>query len=178
MIYKKMKLSDVYLIELDKKVDDRGWFSRVYCEKEQKENIFPESIKQVNSSFSKQKGTLRGLHFQNEPFQESKIIKVLTGKIYDLILDLRPESSTYLQWEAFELSSETKEMLYVPKGFAHSILTLEDDTEILYFVSEFYQQNSESGIRWNDPYFNFHWPLKPSVVSGKDQNWPLFENNI
>ena len=175
MIYKKMKLNDVFLIELDKKVDDRGWFSRVYCEKEQAENIFPESIKQVNTSFSKNKGTLRGLHFQNKPFEESKIIKVLSGSVYDLILDLRQESSTYLQWEAFELSSESKEMLYVPKGFAHSILTLEKDTEILYFVSEFYQQNSESGIRWDDPYFKFSWPITPSVISSKDQSWPLFQ---
>ena len=170
-----MKLNDVFLIELDKKVDDRGWFSRVYCEKEQAENIFPESIKQVNTSFSKNKGTLRGLHFQNKPFEESKIIKVLSGSVYDLILDLRQESSTYLQWEAFELSSESKEMLYVPKGFAHSILTLEKDTEILYFVSEFYQQNSESGIRWDDPYFKFSWPITPSVISSKDQSWPLFQ---
>ena len=175
MIYKKMKLNDVFLIELDKKEDDRGWFSRVYCEKEQAENIFPESIKQVNTSFSKHKGTLRGLHFQNKPFEESKIIKVLSGSVYDLILDLRQESSTYLQWEAFELSSESKEMLYVPKGFAHSILTLEKDTEILYFVSEFYQQNSESGIRWDDPYFKFSWPITPSVISSKDQSWPLFQ---
>ena len=175
MIYKKMKLNDVFLIELDKKVDDRGWFSRVYCEKEQAENIFPESIKQVNTSFSKNKGTLRGLHFQNKPFEESKIIKVLSGSVYDLILDLRKESSTYLQWEAFELNSESKEMLYVPKGFAHSILTLEKDTEILYFVSEFYQQNSESGIRWDDPYFKFSWPITPSVISSKDQSWPLFQ---
>ena len=170
-----MKLNDVFLIELDKKEDDRGWFSRVYCEKEQAENIFPESIKQVNTSFSKNKGTLRGLHFQNKPFEESKIIKVLSGSVYDLILDLRQESSTYLQWEAFELSSESKEMLYVPKGFAHSILTLEKDTEILYFVSEFYQQNSESGIRWDDPYFKFSWPITPSVISSKDQSWPLFQ---
>jgi dTDP-4-dehydrorhamnose 3,5-epimerase len=163
------------LIELDTKVDDRGWFSRVYCEKEQAENIFPESIKQINSSFSKDKGTLRGLHFQNKPFEESKIIKVLSGCVYDLILDLRKESSTYLQWEAFELNSKSKEMLYVPKGFAHSILTLENDTEILYFVSEFYQQNSESGIRWDDPYFKFSWPITPNVISSKDQSWPLFQ---
>jgi dTDP-4-dehydrorhamnose 3,5-epimerase len=175
MIYKKMKLNDVFLIELDRKVDDRGWFSRVYCEKEQAENIFPESIKQINSSFSKDKGTLRGLHFQNKPFEESKIIKVLSGCVYDLILDLRKESSTYLQWEAFELNSKSKEMLYVPKGFAHSILTLENDTEILYFVSEFYQQNSESGIRWDDPYFKFSWPITPNVISSKDQSWPLFQ---
>jgi dTDP-4-dehydrorhamnose 3,5-epimerase len=175
MIYKKMKLNDVFLIELDRKVDDRGWFSRVYCEKEQAENIFPESIKQINSSFSKDKGTLRGLHFQNKPFEESKIIKVLSGCVYDLILDLRKESSTYLQWEAFELNSKSKEMLYVPKGFAHSILTLENDTEILYFVSEFYQQNSESGIRWDDPYFKFSWPITPKVISSKDQSWPLFQ---
>ena len=170
-----MKLNDVFLIELDRKVDDRGWFSRVYCEKEQAENIFPESIKQINSSFSKDKGTLRGLHFQNKPFEESKIIKVLSGCVYDLILDLRKESSTYLQWEAFELNSKSKEMLYVPKGFAHSILTLENDTEILYFVSEFYQQNSESGIRWDDPYFKFSWPITPKVISSKDQSWPLFQ---
>jgi dTDP-4-dehydrorhamnose 3,5-epimerase len=129
----------------------------------------------VNTSFSKHKGTLRGLHFQNNPFEESKIIKVLSGSVYDLILDLRKESSTYLQWEAFELNSESKEMLYVPKGFAHSILTLEKDTEILYFVSEFYQQNSESGIRWDDPYFKFSWPITPSVISSKDQSWPLFQ---
>ncbi len=170
-----MKLNDVYLIELDRKVDDRGWFSRVFCEKEQEENIFPESIKQINSSFSKQKGTLRGLHFQKKPFEESKIIKVLSGSVYDLILDLRKESSTYLQWEAFELNSNSKEMLYVPKGFAHSILTLENDTEILYFVSEFYQQNSESGIRWDDSYFKFSWPITPSTISSKDQSWPLFQ---
>ena len=175
MIYKKMKLNDVFLIELDKKEDDRGWFSRIYCEKEQAENIFPESIKQINSSFSKDKGTLRGLHFQNKPFEESKIIKVLSGCVYDLILDLRKESSTYLQWEAFELNSKSKEMLYVPKGFAHSILTLENDTEILYFVSEFYQQNSESGIRWDDPCFKFSWPITPNVISSKDQSWPLFQ---
>jgi len=103
------------------------------------------------------------------------MIKVLSGCVYDLILDLRKESSTYLQWEALELNSKSKEMLYVPKGFAHSILTLENDTEILYFVSEFYQQNSESGIRWDDPYFKFSWPITPNVISSKDQSWPLFQ---
>ena len=130
---------------------------------------------QANLSYSKRKGTIRGIHYQVEPFGEAKLVRCVRGAIWDVIIDLRPASSTYLQWFGVELSASNRLQLYVPKNFAHGFQTLVDDTEVMYQVSEFYAPDAERGIRWNDPSFSIGWPQSSELtLSAKDQNWPNF----
>jgi dTDP-4-dehydrorhamnose 3,5-epimerase len=133
-------------------------------------------VRQANTSLSHKKGTLRGMHFQNDPFQETKLIRCTNGKIYDVIIDLRPQSKTYRQWFGIELSRENYKMLYVPEDFAHGFITLEDESEVTYLVTQFYSPGSEGGIRWNDPLFNIEWPLEALVISEKDANHPNYKD--
>jgi dTDP-4-dehydrorhamnose 3,5-epimerase len=172
--FSKTSLKDVLLIDLDLNEDERGWFSRVYCENEFQNVGVKNEIKQINSSASLKKGTLRGIHFQNSPFRESKIFKVLRGSICSLIVDLRIDSPTYLKYDSFELDSSKRNMIFVPEGFGNSTLSLTNHVEILYFVNQFYTPSVENGIRWDDPFFNFEWPIKPVHISEKDRNWPDF----
>jgi len=175
MIFKKTKIKGLYIIEPELKIDERGYFARIFCKNEFKKIGFDFKIVQINRSLTKKRGTIRGLHFQKPPKSEDKIVVCLKGKIFDVALDLRKNSPTFGKWFSVELSEENKKMFLIPKGFAHGFQTLTDNCEILYFVSEFYFPKYEGGVRWNDPFFNIKWPLKPTIISEKDKNWPLFK---
>lgn len=167
-------LNGAYLIDLEKKEDERGFFARSFCVNEFENQQLEHNIVQINNSLSVTKGTLRGMHYQLAPKAETKIVRCITGSLYDVIIDLRKESPTFGKWFGHELSAQNRTMLYVPKGFAHGFITLTDNTEALYLVTEFYAASQERGIRYNDPYFDIRWPITPVVVSEKDQHHPDF----
>ena len=169
-------MKGVYLIELDKlNVDERGFFARSWDKSELEKYGLETNIAQCSISYNKKKGTIRGLHYQKPPYEETKIIRCTSGKLYDVVLDLRKSSSTYTKWESFELSRTNYKMIYIPKGIAHGFQTLEKNTEIFYQISEYHVPDYYSGIRWNDPAFNIIWPLDVSEVSKKDSSYNLFE---
>jgi dTDP-4-dehydrorhamnose 3,5-epimerase len=168
MRYIETPLPGAYLIELEKREDDRGFFARLFCAKEFQDKGLDKTFVQANNSFSRDKGTLRGLHYQLEPHAETKLVRCIKGSFYDVILDLRPESPTFGKSFGAVLSQDNRTMMYVPKGFAHGFLTLEPDSEVLYFVSTPYSQQCERGVRWNDPRFSIAWPEKPIVISERD----------
>ncbi len=170
MIFKETNLKGAFIIEIEKKVDNRGFFARTWCRKEFEAYDLNLQLFQANVSFSKRKGTLRGMHYQVAPYEESKLVRCTSGAIFDVIIDLRPDSPTYRQWLGMELTSENYKMLFVPKNFAHGFQTLKDNTEIIYQVSQFYSPESERGIRYNDPTFGIKWPIDAQVVSDKDKN--------
>ena len=170
-----MKIPDAYVVELSPHGDSRGFFSRVLCQKEFKENGLDERVVQINNSYNKEKGTLRGLHYQLPPSQETKLVRVVRGSLWDVIVDLRQDSPTFGQWDAVTLTAEKRNMIMVPRGCAHGIITLEDDTEMLYFVSAFYNPAVERGLKWDDPKFAIEWPIEPTVISEKDQRNPYFD---
>lgn len=174
MIFQETFLKGAYIIELEKKTDERGFFARAFCKKEFGSFDLYNEIVQINNSFSRFKGTLRGMHYQIGKKAEDKIIRCFSGSLYDVIIDLRPNSPTFGKWFGIELSSENRKMLYVPKGFAHGFITLEDNTEVFYLVTEYYSPSYERGIRWNDPFFKIKWPIEPVIISEKDNNFPDF----
>jgi len=167
-------LKDSYIIELEKRGDDRGFFARTFCKNEFEAYGLNNNIVQINNSLSKDKGTLRGMHYQLNPKSEDKIVRCINGKLYDVIIDLRPYSDTFRKWFGTELSAENRNMLFVPKGFAHGFITLEENTEAFYLVTEFYSPEHERGVRYNDPAFGIKWPIDPVVISEKDKNHPDF----
>jgi dTDP-4-dehydrorhamnose 3,5-epimerase len=175
MIFTETPLRGLYLIDLEKKGDDRGFFARAFCEKEFAGHGLVTHFVQVNNSLSAQRGTLRGMHYQLQPKAETKLVRCIRGAIYDAALDLRQGSLTFGKSFGAELTAENRRMLYVPKGFAHGFLTLSNDTEALYFVDEFYSPDHERGVRWNDPKFNMSWPAEPVVLSDKDKNQRSFD---
>lgn len=175
MIFTKTKIKGVFIIGLEPRGDDRGYFTRVFCKNELKEQNIPYNIVQINRSLSANKGTIRGLHFQRNPKEEDKIVQCLKGRIFDVALDLRKDSDTYGKWVGEELSASNKKMLLVPRGCAHGFQTLEKDTLVEYFVSQYYSPKTESGIRWDDPYFKVGWPLKRVTTSKKDSEWKAWE---
>jgi dTDP-4-dehydrorhamnose 3,5-epimerase len=175
MIFTPSPLAGAYLIDLEKKVDDRGFFARVFCAKEFSQFDLVSKFCQINNSFSAHKGTLRGMHYQIAPKAETKLIRCVRGSFYDMILDLREASPTFGHGFGVELSAENRRMMYLPKGFAHGILTLMDDTEMIYLVDEFFASASERVIRYNDPKFALRWPQAPTVISDKDRNQPDFD---
>lgn len=168
-------LEGAYLIDLEKRGDDRGFFARAFCEREFCSQGLAPKFVQVNNSLSAFRGTLRGLHYQLAPMAETKLVRCIRGSLWDVILDLREESATFGQSFAAELSAENRFMMYVPKGFAHGFITLEDDTEAFYFADEFYAPERERGIRWNDPRFGIQWPEEPVVISDKDRDQRDFD---
>lgn len=178
MKFIETNLSGSYVIELDKLEDDRGFFARIFCKNEFGALGLNSEIVQINNSFSAVKGTLRGMHYQLQPKAEDKIVRCIRGSLYDVIIDLRENSSTFGKWFGIELSAENRKMLYVPKGFAHGFITLENDTEVFYLVTEYYTPEYERGIRWNDPKFNINWPIIPTNISDKDRNHPDFNPSI
>ena len=174
MIFTETRIKGAFIIEPQKHQDERGFFARVWCQKEFSNNGLCDYVAQVNASYNKSKGTLRGMHYQQVPYGEIKLVRCTAGAIYDVIIDLRPESATYRQWLGVELTSSNQKMLYIPENFAHGYQTLEDDSEITYQVSEFYTPHAEAGIRYDDPMFSIRWPIGITAISEKDLNWPDF----
>lgn len=171
-----LALDGAYLIEPDLKNDERGCFSRMYCRNVFEEKGLNSHLEQCNLSFNHKAGTLRGMHRQKDPCAEVKLVRCTQGKIYDVILDMRPNSPTYKKWVAATLTPENRHMLYIPEGFAHGYLTLEDNTEVFYQVSRPYAPNHCVDVRWNDPAFGIDWPLEVRVISQKDQQCPDFHD--
>ena len=169
MIFTPTPLAGAYLIDLEKKGDDRGFFARTFCEHELQQHGLVSRFCQVNNSLSATKATLRGLHYQLAPKAETKLVRCIRGALHDLILDLREGSATFGQSFGADLTAENRRMMYVPKGFAHGFVTLADDTEVFYFVDEFYSPDHERGIRYDDPSFKLTWPIMPTVISDKDK---------
>jgi dTDP-4-dehydrorhamnose 3,5-epimerase len=175
MKFTETPLQGAFVIELEKRGDERGFFARVFCEREFEQHGLNHQVVQANTSFSRDRGTLRGMHYQLAPRAEDKMVRCLRGSFLDVIVDLRRESPTFLKHFAIELTAENRTMLYVPKGFAHGLLTLQPDTEAFYLVTEFYSQPHERGLRYNDPKLGIRWPFEPSVVSDKDRAHPDFD---
>jgi dTDP-4-dehydrorhamnose 3,5-epimerase len=178
MIFTKTGIEGAFIIDLNKIEDERGFFGRSFCINEFKRNNIIPNIVQANISSNKKKGTLRGLHMQLAPFEETKIVRCTRGVIYDVLVDLRIASPTYLKWLGIELTSENFRMLCIPCGCAHGYLTLQDDTDVMYHVTEFYNPKAEVGFLWNDPAFKIEWPINPLLVSKKDEEHPLFNDQI
>ncbi len=168
MKFTQTPLTGAYLIDLNKREDDRGFFARAFCADEFKELGLDADIVQINNSLSKDKGTLRGMHYQLAPMAETKIVRCIKGSLFDVILDIREGSDTFGQSFGHELSENNRTMMYVPKGFAHGFITLEKDTEAFYLTTQFYSPEHERGIRYNDPTFNIEWPFEPMIISDKD----------
>lgn len=174
MIFTETKLKGAFEIEISKIGDDRGFFGRSWCAKEMQEAGLNTIIAQINTSLSKEKATLRGPHYQVAPYQECKMIRCTKGSIFNIIVDLRPDSPTFLQWFGTELTEDNHKAIYSPEGFAQGFITLEDDTEITYFTTEFYVPGGDWGVRYNDPKIGIDLPIEPVVISDKDKNWPDF----
>ena len=178
MIFTETFLKGAFIIDIKKIEDNRGFFARTWCRKEFIDHQLDVESAQYSISYNKVKGTLRGMHFQIAPHEETKIVRCTRGKIYDVIIDLRKDSSTYQAYFGVELSAQNYRMLYVPKGFAHGFITLEDNTEIFYQISGFYAPGAARGIRWDDPAFGIEWPIQPIVLSEKDKNYQNFDERV
>jgi dTDP-4-dehydrorhamnose 3,5-epimerase len=176
MIFKPLPLSGAYIIEIEKFEDIRGFFGRAWSDREFEEKGLFGKFVESNVSFSKKKGTLRGMHFQRSPHEQIKLVRCTAGSIYDVIIDLRPDSPTYKQYSGHELSAENQLMLYVPGEFAHGFQTLQPDTEVSYMVSKYYAPASAGGVRWDDPAFKIDWPERsePTIIP-RDLSYPDFE---
>jgi dTDP-4-dehydrorhamnose 3,5-epimerase len=180
MIFKATNLKDAYLIELEPIEDHRGFFARSFCQKEFRRHGINMNIVQCNISYNNKRGTLRGMHYQAPPQEEAKLVSCMKGAIYDVIVDIRPDSPTYCKWTGVELTAHCSQltasyrMLYVPEGFAHGFLTLEDNTEVFYQMSGFYAPGYGRGIKWNDPSFGINWPEEVAVISDQDKSFPDF----
>jgi dTDP-4-dehydrorhamnose 3,5-epimerase len=166
-------LGGVYLVDVEKIEDERGFFARSFCQNEFKALGLDSSIAQCNMSFNRKRGTLRGLHYQASPHEESKLVRCSSGAIWDVIADLRSNSPTFGKWFSVELSASNRRALYVPSGFAHGFQTLADNSEVLYQMSTLYNSDSGRGIKWNDPYLSISWPLDVSAISPRDQSFPI-----
>ena len=173
MIFTETKLKGVYVIAPELIEDERGFFARLWTPEEFEERGLNPRLVQANISYNHKKGTLRGMHFQVKPHEEAKLVRCTRGSLYDVALDIRPDSPTYLQWEAVELTEENRLMFYVPEGFAHGYQTLEDDTEVFYQMSELYHPESARGLRWDDPKLGIKWPLPVSIISQRDTQFEL-----
>jgi dTDP-4-dehydrorhamnose 3,5-epimerase len=175
MIFKDTGLAGVVQIEMDPHWDERGHFARTWCENEFREKGLNPRIAQCNISFNRRKGTLRGLHYQAAPFQEAKLVRCSRGSLYDVVVDLRPHSETFMNWVGSELTATNLQALYIPEGCAHGFLTLENETEVHYQISEFYHPETARGVRWNDPAFKICWPGRVEVISDRDRGYLDFE---
>ena len=170
MKFVESRLKGAYLVEIEKLEDERGFFGRAFCCEEFEEMGLNADIKQINTSFSPKKGTLRGLHYQIDPFQEVKFVRCIQGKIFDVIIDLRPDSPTFLEWDGYELSAENGRMMYVPENFATGFITLEENSGIYYSTTQCYVPGAERGIRYDDPSIGIEWPAEITSVSDKDRD--------
>jgi dTDP-4-dehydrorhamnose 3,5-epimerase len=175
MKFYKQNINGVFIIKPEPFEDHRGLFRRHFCQNEFKAHSLFTEIQQTNISENHKAFTLRGFHFQHPPKYESKVISCLTGSLFDIVVDLRPDSPTYLQWQQFELSADSRASIYVPEGCANAWMTLADNTCVLYYHSEFFSPGYEGGIRYDDPLFKFKWPREPAVISDKDKSYPNFK---
>ncbi len=176
MIFSETKLAGAYTVDIDRREDNRGHFARVFCGKEFSALGLKSMVAQASLSFNKKRGTLRGMHFQYPPAAETKYVRCTKGAVFDVIVDLRPESPTYLEHVALDLSAENGRGLYVPERFAHGFVTLEDDTELVYLIGESHVPNAEGGLPYNDPMLGLEWPLPVRVISERDTEWkPVVE---
>lgn len=175
MIFTPAALQDAFIIDVEKREDARGFFARAWCADEFTQHGLNTQLAQASISFNHKRGTLRGMHWQAEPHGEVKVVRCTSGAIYDVIVDVRPESPTFKKWIAVELSAANRRMLYIPQGFAHGFQTLADDTEVFYFISAFYAPEAARGARYNEPAFGITWPLPISIIAAKDEAWPDFQ---
>jgi len=174
MIFHETGLPGVFAIHLEPQADERGFFARSWCRREFEIHGLNPAMVQCNVSFNQKKGTLRGLHYQAAPHPESKLVRCTAGSIFDVAVDLRPGSPTLKKWTGMVLSSANRRMIYIPEGVAHGFLTLEDNTEIFYQMSEFYHPELSRGVRWDDPAFKIAWPSRVEVISERDRNYSSF----
>lgn len=175
MTFHRTKLERVVEIDLDLNTDERGFFARSWCQKEFEDQDLNPRVLQCNVSFNERQGTLRGIHYQDKPYQEAKLVRCTKGAIYDVVVDLRPQSPTFKDWIAVALTAKKRNMLYVPEGCGHGFLTLEDKTEVFYQMSEFYHAEVSRGVRWDDPAFQIVWPREVEVISERDRAYPDFQ---
>jgi dTDP-4-dehydrorhamnose 3,5-epimerase len=175
MIFTETSLKGAFVIDPEPIRDERGMFARTWCRKEFDAKGLKATWVQNNISVSIQKGTLRGMHYQLAPHEEAKLVQCTMGALYDVIVDLRPASATYCQYFGVVLSAENRRMLFIPETFAHGYLTLQDQTEVFYHMSEFHVPASASGFRWDDSLFHIEWPEPITAIAGKDRNWPAFK---
>jgi dTDP-4-dehydrorhamnose 3,5-epimerase len=173
MKFHKTSLKDAVVIELDRHEDPRGFFARTFCRDEFAAAGLATDYVQANHSYNRARGTVRGMHFQKAPHGEVKLVRAVKGAVWDVIIDLRPDSPSYLKWEGFDLSDANGRTLYVPVGFAHGFQTLQDETHVTYNVTHRYTPGVEGGLRWDDPLFAIPWPLPLAAISDKDAAWPL-----
>ncbi len=173
MKFLKTPISGLYVVELEPLSDERGFFARSFCNHEFQALGLESAVAQCNVSFNSKAATLRGLHFQVPPHEETKLVRCTRGAIYDVAVDMRSDSPTYLNWYAIELTPDNQRMMFIPRGFAHGFQTLIDDTEVFYLMSESYHPESAGGLRWDDPKLAIAWPLRNPIISDKDRAYPL-----
>lgn len=175
MIFRETPIPGAFVVEPERIEDERGFFARTWCEREFREHGLDPRLAQCSVSFNRRAGTLRGMHYQAAPHGEAKLVRCTMGAIYDVVVDLRPDSPAFRRWTAVELSARNRRMLYIPQGLAHGFQTLEPDTEVFYQISEFYHPESARGVRWNDPAFGIEWPeAAERVLSDRDAGYPDF----
>lgn len=175
MIFRESKIAGIFEIQIERMLDERGFFARTWCRTEFENHGLDSRLVQSSISFNQRKGTLRGMHFQAAPHAEVKVVRCTKGAIFDVAIDLRPQSPTFKQWIAVTLSAEDRNMIYIPEGCAHGFLTLENESEILYQMSEVYHAESARGVRWDDSAFQIAWPGKVEVISERDRTYPDFQ---
>lgn len=178
MKFEKTKLPGGYIVNIIATGDERGWFARTFDKNEFAQIGFTGEWVQQNHSFSNKKGTIRGMHYQLPPFAEIKLVRCIAGAVFDVIIDLRKNSATFLHWFGTELSAENKKMLYIPEGFAHGFQTLTDNCELIYHHSQFYKPGSEGGIKYDDKLINIQWPAEVTSISKRDEEHPLLDKNF
>jgi len=174
MLFRETVLKGAYVVEPERITDERGFFARTWCRSEFETHGLNPNLVQCNISFNDKKGTLRGMHYQVTPRAEAKLVRCTAGAIYDVIVDLRPDSGTFKRWTGVELNADNRYMLYIPEGFAHGFLTLSDDAEVMYQMSEYYSAEHARSVRWNDPTFGIQWPGEVLVISDRDRSYPDF----
>ena len=174
MLFTATPLAGCYVIEPERMQDHRGYFARIWCQKELEQRGLKAEVLQSNVGFSQRKGTLRGLHYQQAPHAEVKIVRCTRGAMFDVVVDLRPQSPTHMQWFGVELTDDNEKMIYVPEGFAQGYMTLVDNTEMNYHTSKFFDRESASGVRYDDSAFGIKWPIEVSVISEQDAKWPNY----
>lgn len=172
MTFEKSQIDGVWLLRCEAQIDERGWFARTFCSREFSARGLASPLSQSNLSFNHQRATMRGMHWQQAPYGEVKLVRCMRGAIWDVVADVRPGSPTHGSWQAFELNEGSPSSLYIPEGVAHGFLTLRDETLVHYQMSGEYSPSAARGLRWDDPTFAISWPIEPAIISGRDRQWP------